>query len=170
VNTLTTLRAGRSRVPIPAGGIGFSLLQKSRPVLGPIKPPTPRVSRLFPGSTPAGAPPFRVDVRKVRSHTCSHPYTPSQRRLLLTNLFLCSFICVRIYVYTYVGYLLSFIYSFIYRYIHSFIHSQEIFTLNQDHVLQIVKVLSTLGGSNARALNTAIKRNMPVSTKLSIIA
>ena len=32
------------------------------------------------------------------------------------------------------------------------------------------KVLSTLGGSNAGELTKAIKRNVPVSTKLSITA
>ena len=121
VNTITTSRAGRSRVRIPAGDIGFSLFQNVQTTSG--APQTSHSTCIGAFSRQHSGRGTSIKSRRSewRCHNHSHPYTPPQRRLLLTNLFLCSFICVRMYVYTYVGHLFPFIYSFIYRYIHSFI-------------------------------------------------
>ena len=124
MNTVTTLRAGRSRVRIPAGGIGFSLLQNVQTGSGAHQTShSTGIGGFFPVSTVAGAPPFRVDVKNMRSHTYSHPCTPSQRRLLLTKffLYLCTYLCIyfcRLLISIYL-----FIHSPIYSFIQSFIHS-----------------------------------------------
>jgi hypothetical protein len=46
---MTRLRVGRSGVPIPVRVRHFSLLQTSRPALGPTQPPISRISGFFPG-------------------------------------------------------------------------------------------------------------------------
>jgi hypothetical protein len=75
------LRAGKSGVRIPVEGRDFALLQRSRPALGSVPPPTEWDRRSYPGLQRPGRevnhlPPFTAEAKKEWNYTSTPDIRP----------------------------------------------------------------------------------------------